>query len=144
MAEKLEGCPEMGTTHVLAAATAAAKTSGSSELLLLVVLFAVMIVFMFRSSNRRKRQAQTIQNQLVDGAAVRTTFGVYGTVASIDTQNGTVMLEIAPGVQIKVMRQAVNQVLPSDVPDTMEPMPDGNVDGDTASVGTDDRSDKIS
>jgi preprotein translocase subunit YajC len=149
----------MGTSNVLAAAAATTKSGGSSELLLLVVIFAVMIIFMFRSSSRRKRQAQDLQRQLAEGSSVRTTFGVFGTVTSISTEDNTVMLEVAPGVQMKILRQAVATVLSSpDEPDTLAPMDDLDADNapvgaeaatagadiSGASFGADDRSDKIS
>jgi preprotein translocase YajC subunit len=129
-------------THILAvASTAKPKTGGSSELLLLALIFAVMVLFMFRSSRRRKQMAQDTQRQVAAGARVRTTFGVFGTVIDNDQADGTVIIEIAPGVQIKILRQAIATVLPDDVPDEdFQPVPD--LDGDTASVGSDDRSDK--
>src|SRR5215469_13661091 len=108
-----------GTGMVLAATT---KSTGSSatSYLLIIVLIAVMMLFMFRSNRRRQQSAQNTRNQLVNGARVRTVHGIYGTVRGIDDQN--VMVEVAPGVQIKMLKQAVGTVLPDDasvgVPDT--------------------------
>ena len=107
----------MGSTQILAAAETAKSTStgGSSSLLIIVLIFAVMMIFMFRSQRRRQRAAQDTQRGVMTGSHVRTTFGVYGTVVDGDDRN--VMLEVAPGVQIKVLRQAVGAVLPDDEPD---------------------------
>jgi preprotein translocase subunit YajC len=101
---------------------AAAKSTSSSytSFLLIIVLIAVMMLFMFRSNRRRQQAAQNTRNQLVNGARIRTVHGIYGTVRDIDDQN--VMVEVAPGVQIKMLKQAVGTVLPDDasvgVPDT--------------------------
>jgi preprotein translocase subunit YajC len=51
------------------------------------------------------------------GARVRTTAGVYGTIVSAD--NDDVMLEVAPGVQIKMMRRAIMNTVPDDASDGM-------------------------
>jgi preprotein translocase subunit YajC len=129
----------MGTTHALAAAAAAAKsTSSSSSLLLIVLVFAVLMIFMFRSQSRRKRAAQNTQSQVMNGSRVRTVHGIYGTVVDGDDRN--VMLEIAPGVKIKMLRQAIAAVVPDDEPDGVrQTVPD--FDTSTDQSNPDDRSD---
>jgi preprotein translocase subunit YajC len=145
----------MGTTQILAVAEATTKsTGGSSSLLIIVAIFAIMMIFMFRSQSRRKRAAQDTQRQVMDGARVRTTFGVYGTVIEGDDRN--VIVEIAPGTRIKMLRQAIAAVVPDDEPDgvaqTMptfgetEPDLDGeqhgpDLNGDGTSGKPDNRSD---
>lgn len=131
----------MGTTHALAAAAAAAKsTSSSSSLLLIVLVFAVLMVFMFRSQSRRKRAAQNTQSQVMNGSRVRTVHGIYGTVVDGDDRN--VMLEIAPGVKIKMLRQAIAAVVPDDEPDGVrQTVPDFDSSSDQSQSNPDDRSD---
>jgi preprotein translocase subunit YajC len=104
-------------TGILAAAEAAktASRGSDSSLLIIVLIFAVMMIFMFRSQRRRQRAAQDTQRQVMDGSRVRTTFGVYGTIVDSDDRN--VMLEVAPGIRIKMLRQAVAAVVPDDEPD---------------------------
>ncbi len=106
-------------THILAAA-AATKSSSSSSLLIIVVVFAVLMIFMFRSQRKRQRTAQNTQRQVANGSRVRTVHGIYGTVVDGDDRN--VMLEIAPGVQIKMLRQAIAAVVPDDEPYGVNPM----------------------
>jgi preprotein translocase subunit YajC len=145
----------MGTTEILAAAEATTKSTGSSSsLLFIVAIFAVIMIFMFRSQSRRKRAAQDTQRQVIDGARVRTTFGVYGTVVEGDDRN--VILEVAPGTRIKMLRQAIAAVVPDDEPDGVaqttpsfgetEPDLDGDqkgpdLNGDGTSGKPDNRSD---
>lgn len=99
-----------GTEMVLAAAKS--TSSSYTSFLLIIVLIAGMMLFMFRSNRRRQQNAQQTRNQLVNGARVRTVHGIYGTVRDIDDQN--VMVEVAPGVQIKMLKQAIGTVLPDD------------------------------
>jgi preprotein translocase subunit YajC len=124
--------------NVLAAAEAATKSTGSdSSLLIIVAIFAIMLIFMFRSQSRRKRAAQDTQRQVVDGARIRTTFGVYGTVVEGDDRN--VIVEVAPGTRIKMLRQAIAMVVPDDEPDGVaQTMPTyGEAEPDMTATGPD-------
>lgn len=103
------------TTQILLAAPPARSTGSSSSFLIIIVIFAIMMVFMFRSQRRRQRAAQDTQRQVMNGTRVRTTFGVYGTVVESDDRN--VILEVAPGTRIKMLRQAIAAVVPDDEPD---------------------------
>lgn len=136
----------MGTAHAVAAIEATTKSTGSnSSLLIIIVIFAIMMVFMFRSQSRRKRAAQETQRQVADGARIRTTFGVYGTIVESDDRN--VMVEVAPGTRIKMLRQAIAMVVPDDEPEGVAPtMPSfgqsgPDLNGDGKSGKPDDRSD---
>jgi preprotein translocase subunit YajC len=130
------GTHTLAGTHVLAAA----KTSSSSFsfLLIIIVIFGLMYFFMIRPQRNRQRQAQQTQKQAGDGSRVRTTAGIYGTIVSGDDEN--VILEIAPGVQVKMMRRAIMNVVPDDEPDGVrQTVPhDTSADGST---GSDDRGD---
>jgi preprotein translocase subunit YajC len=128
-------------THILAAhqaLAAAAKSSSSSSasfLIIIVVIFGLLYFFMIRPQRNRQRQAQQTSRQVGDGARIRTTAGMYGTIISGDDDN--VLVEFAPGVQIKMMRKAIMGVVPDDEPDgirqTVPDMPD-----DTETPGSSD------
>jgi len=124
-------------TNFLAAAEAPAKSSSSSSLLIIIVIFAVMLIFMFRSQSRRKRAAQDTQRQIMNGTRVRTTFGVYGTVVDSDDRN--IILEVAPGTRIKMLRQAIAVVVPDDEPEGVaQTMPTyGQSEPDVSATGPD-------
>jgi len=96
------------------AAAAATKTSSSSflPLLIIVVLFGLFYVAIIRPQRNRQRQASQTQNQVLPGQRVRTTAGIYGTVISGDDRD--IVVEIAPGVQITMLRRAVMEVVPDD------------------------------
>lgn len=77
-------------------------------LLIVVILFAVMVIVPGR---RRARDQQSMRSALAPGVDVVTTSGVYGRVDSIDTEQGTVDLEISDGVIVRFANQAVVRVL---------------------------------
>jgi preprotein translocase YajC subunit len=105
----------MGTTHLLAAAKASTDSSSSTTLLIIVVVFVLLMYFMFRSQRRKQQNAQNVQRAVVNGSRIRTVHGIYGTVVDGDDRN--VIVEVAPGVNIKMLRQAIGQVVPDDEPD---------------------------
>jgi preprotein translocase subunit YajC len=105
----------MGTEMALAAAKSTSSSSSKTSLILIVVVFALLMLFMFRSSRRRQQNSQNTQRQVVNGSRIRTVHGIFGTVVDGDDRN--VMVEVAPGVKIKMLRQAIGQVLPDDEPD---------------------------
>jgi preprotein translocase subunit YajC len=101
----------MGHVHLIAAA---AKSSGSSYYLLIaiVVLFGVMYFVMIRPQRNRQRQVVQAQSRIQPGQQVRTTAGMYAKVVEID--DADVVLEIAPGVNVRYLRRAILDVVPSD------------------------------
>ncbi len=94
---------------------AAATKSGSGSytfLIIIVVLFGLLYFVMIRPQRNRQRQAQQMQGQVQPGQRVRTTAGMYATVVEADDQD--VVLELAPGVQMRFLRRAVMDVLPDE------------------------------
>ena len=91
---------------------ASGKSGGSSAYLLigLVVLFGLLYFVMIRPQRRRQQQAMQTQRNVEPGARVRTTAGMYATVTSIEDQD--VVLEVAPGVEVRFMRRAIMDVVP--------------------------------
>jgi preprotein translocase subunit YajC len=80
-------------------------------LLIVVALFAVMVIVPQR---RRSRDAQTMRSSLAPGADVMTTAGLYGRVDAIDSEHGTVDLEVSDGVIVRFATQAIARVINAD------------------------------
>ncbi|WP_260848031.1 preprotein translocase subunit YajC [Brevibacterium aurantiacum] len=80
------------------------------DLLIPLALAALLIFFLFNSRRKQKARAEQIKTGLVPGATVMTTFGVFGTVLSIDDENNQVTLESGPGTVLRVHRQAIGQI----------------------------------
>jgi preprotein translocase subunit YajC len=93
---------------------AASKSSSGNYtfLLVIVVLFGLFYFLMIRPQRNRQRQAQQMQRQVEPGQRVRTTSGMYGTVVSADADD--IVLEVAPGVEIRFMRRAVMETVPEE------------------------------
>jgi preprotein translocase subunit YajC len=94
---------------VLAAATTSKSGNSSFLLIGLVVLFAILYFVMIRPQRNRQRQAQATQREVAPGARVRTTAGMYATVTAVE--DGDVILEVAPGVEVRYLRRAIMDVV---------------------------------
>ena len=76
------------------------------------------------------RPQRALVASLEVGDDVMTTGGIFGTIVEIDDDEGTVIVEIAPGTRIRMLRQGISQRF---VEDTFE-----DDDGDeTADEGID-------
>jgi preprotein translocase subunit YajC len=114
----------MGNEILAAASTS--KSSGSSYIFLvaIVVLFGLLYFVTIRPQRNRQRAAQQTQREIVPGTRVRTTAGMYATVVSVEDQD--VVLEVAPGVEVRYLRRAIMDVVPDDLggADVGEPVPE--------------------
>jgi preprotein translocase subunit YajC len=92
-------------------AATATKSSGfnPSTLILILVVVVAFYLLMIRPQQRRRQQAQQKQDTVQPGATVRTTAGMYATVLEVDGDD--VILEVAPGVEVRFMKRAVMDVV---------------------------------
>ncbi|MGH3274775.1 MAG: preprotein translocase subunit YajC [Streptosporangiaceae bacterium] len=132
----------MGTTNLIEAAATATKSSSSFlPLLIIIALFGVFYVAIIRPQRNRQRRTVATQNQVVPGQRIRTTAGIYGTVISGDDRD--IVVEIAPGVRITMLRRGVMEVVPEDdqggAPSTP---PDPDVAEDSGTESAADRTDQ--
>jgi preprotein translocase subunit YajC len=100
----------MGNHFDLAATSSGSHFNPTSLILILVVIVGVYML-MIRPQRRRQQQASKQQSTLLPGARVRTTAGMYATVVDVDGDD--VVLEVAPGVEVRYMRRAVMDVVSS-------------------------------
>jgi len=91
---------------------ASSSKSGSGSYLFLVaivVLFGLLYFVTIRPQRNRQRKAAETQRDVVPGTRVRTTAGMYATVVGLEDQD--VILEVAPGVEIRMLRRAIMDVV---------------------------------
>ena len=97
--------------NVILAASTTSKSGGGSYLFLvaIVVLFGLLYFVTIRPQRRRQQAAAQTQREIVPGSRVRTTAGMYATVTSVEDQD--VVLEVAPGVEVRFLRRAIMDVV---------------------------------
>jgi preprotein translocase subunit YajC len=102
-----------GNTELTALTQLAAQKSNPLITLLPVILIGVVFYFLlFRPQRKRQQQQAQMQRQIEPGQRVMTTAGMIAEVIAIE--DDAVILEIAPGVEVRFVKQAVGQVLHDD------------------------------
>ena len=88
-----------------------ATSSGGNPLTLLLpfLLLGGLFYFMIlRPQRRRSREQQALINSVEEGDEILIAgAGIYGTVTAIDDEEGTVEVEVAPGVTLKMLRAGI-------------------------------------
>lgn len=87
------------------AATAATDGSFLVSIAPLVLIFIIFYFLVIRPQSKRMKTHQEMLTALSKGDKVVTGGGVYGTVKKVDDRFVTV--EVAKGVEIKVLRQTI-------------------------------------
>jgi len=100
---------------LISPAYAQAAASGGTESLLatmlpMVAIFAIFYFLMIRPQQKKQKEHRAMIDALEKGNEVVTAGGVVGRVSKVEDQYVT--LEIAQGVEIRVQRHAVSQLLP--------------------------------
>jgi preprotein translocase subunit YajC len=116
----------LGNVAILAAGSTSSKGNPYLFPIIIVALFGLLYFVMIRPQRNRQRQAAQMQNEVMPGQRVRTTAGMYATVVSIEGDD--VVLEVAPGVNVRYMRRAIMNVVP-DSTETFTPSGGESVDG---------------
>jgi preprotein translocase subunit YajC len=115
----------MGITYLAAATTAKSGSSPAFFIIIAVAIGAFYLLIMRPQRNRQRRAMQT-QSAVMPGQRVRTTAGMYGTVVSGDDRD--VVIEIAPGVQVTMLRRAIMDVVSDDTMPTHEDIGSGGAE----------------
>jgi preprotein translocase subunit YajC len=100
-------------------AQAAAPAAGGDMFMSLLPLLLIFVVFYFLlirpQQTKMKQHRQMIEN-LKKGDQIVTSGGIVGKVVRIEQSDSSLMVEIAPNVQVKVIRSTVADVLGKPVP----------------------------
>lgn len=98
-------------------------------LLTMVVLFGLMWLLLIRPQQRKQQQQRSLLEALEPGQEILTAGGLFGTIAEVDIEE--VVLEIAPGVHVRIDKRAIATVVEAeevddDEPDTVEALEEEN------------------
>jgi preprotein translocase subunit YajC len=85
----------------------------ASRFLLPLLIVAALYFLFLRPQKNRQKAAQALSNNIEPGQRIVTTAGMYATVVELD--DAGVLLEIAPGVQVRYVRQAISRVVEAEL-----------------------------
>lgn len=83
----------------------------NAQLLFFGAIILVIVLLMFRNSRKRQRDQLALTENMRPGAEVMTTFGLFGTIVSVDDAENKVVLRTGPGSEVTIHRQALGKVV---------------------------------
>ena len=98
------------SAHAQAAAGGQPAGGGFGMLLMPIILIAVMYFLMIRPQMKRQKEHKAMLDKLAKGDEVITSGGIAGSVVAIG--DAFVTIEVANGVQLRVQKGAISNVLP--------------------------------
>ena len=89
-----------------------------STLIFIALLVLAFYFLILRPQRKRQQALQHTMNALSPGSRVMLGSGVFGTVLSVGPRQ--VVLEISPGAELTVLKQAISKVVTEDDEDVLE------------------------
>ncbi|MGH9296378.1 MAG: preprotein translocase subunit YajC [Acidimicrobiales bacterium] len=116
------------TLHGVLATTPPKKSSSLVSFLPIILIFAVLYFVLIRPQRNRTRRHQSEQSSIEVGDEVSLTSGIIGRVTEMTGDRAHV--EIAPGIEIEVLRPALGRRVPEPVSDDDIAVNDGDEPGE--------------
>jgi preprotein translocase subunit YajC len=102
--------------HAQAAAPAAGGGDIFMSLLPLLLIFVVFYFLLIRPQQTKVKQHRAMIDGLKKGDQIATAGGIVGKITRVEPNDSTLTVEIAPNVQVKVVRHTVADLLSKPVP----------------------------
>jgi preprotein translocase subunit YajC len=80
------------------------------QLVPLVLIFVVFYFFMIRPQQKKQKDRESLLDTIKRGDRVVTIGGIHGTVAGIESDKKTVLVQVADNVKIKFERTAIANI----------------------------------
>lgn len=81
--------------------------SGWSGMVMIIAMIVIFYFFMIRPQSKKQKELKNARAAMQKGDKVITAGGIFGTISSINEAEGTMLLEVAKEVRIKVSRDQV-------------------------------------
>lgn len=108
------------------------------SIIILVPMFLAIWFFFLRPQQRKVRAQQELLANLEVGDEVLTSGGIYGRITDFD--EGTVFLEVADGVEMKITRESIGQkIVYAEWDDSADETDDDDVADEVADGETSER-----
>ncbi|MEX0756152.1 MAG: preprotein translocase subunit YajC [Actinomycetota bacterium] len=129
-------------TQLIASIAAETSDGGGNIvgfLLPLVLMGGLFYFLLIRPQQKRARAQAALLSSIETGDEVMTAGGLIGTVIDIDDDADIVTVEIAPGVQTRMVRRAISQKMVDEDDETYVDEDDEVVELDDADDAADER-----
>ena len=100
----------MFATPAFAQAAGGGAGSAFASFVPLILIFAIMYFLLIRPQQKKMKEHRAMVEALRRGDQVLTQGGIIGKVTKVQ-EDGTIEVEIAEGVKVKVLRHTIAQVM---------------------------------
>ena len=106
----LTGCPPPGQQGAEGAGGEGGGMGMLGSILPLILIFAVFYFLLIRPQQRKQKQHREMLQNVHRGDDIVTNGGLVGRVIKVG-RDESLLVEIAPGVRVRVMRNMINEVM---------------------------------
>lgn len=107
----------MFVTPAYAQAAAGGGAAAFTSFVPLILIFAIMYFLMIRPQQKKMKEHKAMVEALRRGDQVLTAGGIVGKVSHVN-EDGTVLVEIADNIKVKVVKSTITQVMNKTEPAT--------------------------
>jgi preprotein translocase subunit YajC len=87
------------------------ESLGSSGIVPMILIFFVFYFLLIRPQEKKRRLQEQLVSGVKKGEEILTNTGLFGTVTQINDSDNTVMVQIAKGVEIKMLKNTISDIL---------------------------------
>lgn len=77
----------------------------------MLLIFVVFYFLLIRPQDKRRRQQETLVAGVKKGEEILTSSGLYGIVRKINDSDNTILVQVANGVEIKMLKTSIADIV---------------------------------
>lgn len=81
----------------------------------LILIFVVFYFLIIRPNHKKLKEHRRMIDKIKRGDTVITSSGIVGEVNKVDEVNAQLILEIAPKIEIKILKSAISEILNKEI-----------------------------
>ncbi|MBR9983770.1 MAG: preprotein translocase subunit YajC [Wolbachia endosymbiont of Homalodisca vitripennis] len=105
----------MFISEVFAADTTNNVSASVASFIPLILVFVVFYFLIIRPNHKKLKEHRRMIDQIKRGDTVITSSGIIGEVNKVDEVNAQLILEIAPKIEIKILKSAISEILNKEI-----------------------------
>lgn len=87
-----------------------AVQSGFTSLVPFILIFVVMYFLLIRPQEKKRRELEQLVSTAKKGDKIITNSGMFGKITKLNDSEGTVMIEVASGVEIEILKSSISDI----------------------------------
>ncbi|ACF13607.1 preprotein translocase, YajC subunit [Chloroherpeton thalassium ATCC 35110] len=97
------------------------QTNPFVQLIPLALIFVVFYFFLIRPQQKKQKERESLLETIKKGDRVVTIGGIHGTVAGIDSDKKTVLVQVSDTVKLKFDKSAISSIEKTETGEKLQP-----------------------